>query len=46
MIKRNSKGEYVLVSLRTGKVLGRYKSRQAAENRERQIKYFKHRGSR
>jgi hypothetical protein len=41
VIKRNSKGEYVLISLKTGRVLGRFKERKAAENRERQIKHFK-----
>lgn len=41
MIRKNKKGEYVLFSFKTGRVLGRYKDRQAAENRERQIHYFK-----
>lgn len=42
MIKRNSKGEYVLFSLRTGRKLGTFKSKLAAQNRERQIRYFKY----
>lgn len=42
MIKRNSKGEYILFSLRTGRRLGVFKSKLAAQNRERQIQYFKH----
>lgn len=41
MIRKNKKGEYVLLSLKTGRVLGRYKDRQAAENKERQIRYYK-----
>ncbi len=43
MIKRNSKGEYVLFSMNTGKVLGRFKDKQTAINRERQLQYFKRR---
>lgn len=42
MIKK-VKDKYVLYSLRTGKVLGKFNGLQAAQNRERQINYFKHR---
>jgi len=40
--KRNS--EWVVVSHKTGKVLGRYKTRAEAERRLAQIRYFKHKG--
>lgn len=43
MIKKKG-NQYVLYSLKTGKVLGKFKGKQAAINRERQINFFKHRG--
>jgi hypothetical protein len=36
------KGGYRLVSKKTGKNLGTYPSEAGAENRERQVQYFKH----
>ena len=38
------KGGYRLVSRKTGKNLGTYPSKSGAENRERQVQYFKHMG--
>lgn len=39
-----SGGQYKLVSKKTGKNLGTYSSKSGAENRERQVQYFKHMG--
>jgi len=41
MIKKE-KGEYVVLSERTGRVFGRYKTKKEAEKRLRQIEIFKH----
>jgi hypothetical protein len=38
------KGGYELRSRKTGKNLGKYPTRAGAENRERQVQYFKHHG--
>lgn len=40
MIKKTSKG-YKVVS-KSGKNLGEYKTKKGAENRLRQVEYFKH----
>lgn len=41
MIKK-IKGEYVVMSERTGRVFGRYRTKEEAEHRLRQIEMFKH----
>ena len=41
MIKK-SKGKYVVLSEKTGRVFGRYKTKKEAEKRLRQIEFFKH----
>ena len=43
MTIRKVKGGYRLVS-KAGKNLGTYKTKRGAQNRERQVQYFKHRG--
>ena len=40
--KTRGKEEYKLIS-KKGKVLGTFRSRKAAEEREKQVKFFKHR---
>lgn len=42
-IRRIAAGKYRLVSKRTGKNLGTYRSRKAAVRRERQVQFFKRR---
>ncbi len=42
MIKKKG-NKFVLYSWKTGKVLGKFKGLQAAQNREKQINFFKHR---
>lgn len=39
---RKSGSKYVLRSKTTGRKLGEFRSKKAAEKRERQINYFKH----
>ena len=39
---RKSGNKYVLRSKKTGRKLGEFRSKKAAEKRERQINYFKH----
>lgn len=41
MIKK-IKGEYVVLSETTGRVFGRYATKEEAEKRLRQVEYFKH----
>ncbi|MDO8601537.1 MAG: hypothetical protein Q7R62_00180 [bacterium] len=41
MIKKE-KGKYVVVSERSGRVMGRYKTEVEAKKRLRQIDFFKH----
>lgn len=41
MIKKQG-SQYVLKSKKTGKSLGKFPSKKAAEKRERQIQFFKH----
>lgn len=41
MIKKE-KGRYVVVSERSGRVMGRYKSEAEAKKRLKQIEFFKH----
>ena len=41
MIKK-IKGEYVVMSEKTGRVFGRYKTETEAEKRLRQVEFFKH----
>lgn len=43
MIKKEG-SEYILYSKDGKKKLGRYKTKQAAENREKQVNYSKHKG--
>lgn len=43
VIKKLSNGNFGLFSLKTGKKIGEYKSKEGAIIRERQINYFKHR---
>ena len=42
VIRKISPHKYELRSLRTGKLLGTFKSKEAAKVRERQIEYYKH----
>lgn len=39
---RKVKGGFRLVSKKTGRNLGTYKSKAGAKRRERQVQYFKH----
>ncbi len=39
---RKIKGEYVVLSESTGRVFGRYKTKEEAERRLRQVEFFKH----
>ena len=41
MIKKE-KGEYVVMSEHTGRVFGRYKKKEDAERRLKQVEFFKH----
>lgn len=41
MIKK-IKGEYVVMSEKTGRVFGRYKTKEEAVRRLRQVEFFKH----
>ncbi len=36
------KGEYVVLSEKTGRVFGRYKTKEEAEKRLKQIEFFKY----
>jgi hypothetical protein len=41
MIKRED-GKYVVVSERSGRVMGRYKTEKEAKERLRQVEFFRH----
>jgi len=41
MIKR-IQGKYIVLSETTGRVFGRYKTKEEAEKRLRQVEFFKH----
>jgi len=43
---RKVKGGYRLVSRKTGRNLGTYRSKAGAKKRERQVQFFKRRGKR
>jgi hypothetical protein len=43
MTIRRVKGGYKLVSKKSGKSLGTYRTKAGAQKRERQVNYFKHR---
>lgn len=43
---RKVKGGYRLVSKKTGRNLGTYRSKKGAQKRERQVNYFKHKRGR
>jgi hypothetical protein len=43
MIKR-VQGKYVVMSETTGRVFGRYRTKEEAERRLRQVEFFKHLG--